>query len=255
MNELQYLMGAIAGVGVGFTLGLVGGGGSILAVPLMVYLVGVRDPHLAIGTSALAVAANAAINLATHARAGNVKWRCASLYAGAGVLGALIGAAFGKAMDGQRLLMLFAVLMLVVAALMMKSRGQEGDPGVVLNRANAPRLVAAGGATGLLSGFFGIGGGFLVVPGLIASTGMPILFAVGSSLVAVTAFGLTTAMSYAASGLVAWKIAAVFIAGGALGGLAGSRAATRLATRKGALNATLAGVIAIVAIYMLYRSI
>lgn len=255
MNELQYLMGAIAGVGVGFTLGLVGGGGSILAVPLMVYLVGVRDPHLAIGTSALAVAANAATNLATHARAGNVKWRCASLYAGAGVLGALIGAAFGKAMDGQHLLTLFAILMLVVAALMMKSRGREGDPGVVLNRANAPRLVAAGGATGLLSGFFGIGGGFLVVPGLIASTGMPILFAVGSSLVAVTAFGLTTALSYAASGLVAWKIAAVFIAGGALGGLAGSRAATRLAARKGALNATLAGVIAIVAFYMLYRAI
>jgi uncharacterized membrane protein YfcA len=254
MTELQYLLSSIAGVAVGFTLGLVGGGGSILAVPLMVYLVGVRDPHLAIGTSALAVAANAAFNLATHARAGNVKWRCASLYAGAGVIGALVGAAFGKAIDGQRLLMLFAVLMLVVAALMMKSRGREGDPEVVLNRANAPRLIAAGGATGLLSGFFGIGGGFLVVPGLIASTGMPILFAVGSSLVAVTAFGLTTALSYAASGLVAWKLAAVFIAGGALGGIAGSRAATRLATRKGALNATLASVIAMVALYMLYRA-
>lgn len=255
MSDLQYLLSAIAGIGVGFTLGLVGGGGSILAVPLMLYLVGVRDPHLAIGTSALAVAANAAFNLSTHAHAGNVKWRCASVYAGAGVLGALAGAAMGKAMDGQRLLMLFAGLMLVVSALMMKSRRREGDPDVVLNRANAPRLFTAGGATGLLSGFFGIGGGFLVVPGLIASTGMPILFAVGSSLVAVTAFGLTTALSYAASGLVAWKIAAFFIAAGALGGIAGSRVATRLATRRGVLNATLAGVIGIVALYMLYRAI
>lgn len=255
MSEIQLLLGAIAGSGVGFTLGLVGGGGSILAVPLMIYLVGVRDPHMAIGTSALAVAANAAFNLATHARAGNVKWRCASLYAGAGVVGALAGAAFGKAMDGQRLLVLFALLMLVVAVLMAKSRGREGNPEVVLNRANAPRLLGAGSATGLLSGFFGIGGGFLVVPGLIASTGMPILFAVGSSLVAVAAFGLATTLSYAASGLVAWKIAAVFIAGGAAGGIAGSRIATRLASRKGALNATLAGVIAIVAMYMLSRAL
>lgn len=254
MMTFQSVLGAIAGVGVGFTLGLVGGGGSILGVPLMVYLVGVHDPHVAIGTSALAVAANAAFNLATHARAGNVKWRCASVYAAAGVLGALGGAAFGKAMDGQRLLLLFALLMLLVAGLMLRSRGREGDPNVVLNRANAPRLAVAGGATGLLSGFFGIGGGFLVVPGLVVSTGMPILFAVGSSLMAVTAFGLTTALSYAASGLVDWKIAATFIAGGALGGVAGSRVAGRLATRKGALNSTLAGVIAIVALYMLYRA-
>ena len=78
LEPLQYLLGAFSGVLVGFVLGLVGGGGSILAVPLMVYLVGVRSPHLAIGTSALAVAANAALGLSTHARQGNVKWRCAS---------------------------------------------------------------------------------------------------------------------------------------------------------------------------------
>jgi uncharacterized membrane protein YfcA len=254
MTTLQFLLGALAGSAVGFTLGLVGGGGSILAVPLMVYLVSVDDPHVAIGTSALAVAANALIGLTNHARKRNVKWRCAAAFATAGVVGAWFGAMLGKAVDGKKLLALFTLLMLAVAGLMVRSRGLEGDPTVVLNRGNAPRLLGSGAATGLLSGFFGIGGGFLVVPGLIASTGMPILFAVGSSLVAVTAFGLTTALSYADSGLVAWPLAAIFIGGGALGSLLGTRLATRLADRKGALNMVLAGLIVAVALYMLYRT-
>jgi len=254
MSPLEYAIGMFAGSVVGFTLGLVGGGGSILAVPLMVYLVGVHDPHVAIGTSALAVAANALMGLTGHARKRNVKWRCAATFAAAGVVGAWFGAILGKAIDGQKLLALFSLLMLIVAGLMFRSRGREGDPTVVLNRGNAPRLLASGSATGLLSGFFGIGGGFLVVPGLIASTGMPILFAVGSSLVAVSAFGLTTALSYAGSGLIDWPLAATFIGGGAIGSLLGTRLATRLADRKGALNRVLAGLIVVVAIYMLYRT-
>lgn len=253
MTLLQFILGVIAGSAVGFTLGLVGGGGSILAVPLILYVVGVQDPHVAIGTSALAVAANALIGLAHHARKGNVKWRCALAFAAAGVVGAWVGAMSGKAMDGQKLLALFSLLMLFVAALMFRSRGREGDPAVVLNRGNAPKLLASGTATGLLSGFFGVGGGFLVVPGLIASTGMPILFAVGSSLVAVTAFGLVTALSYATSGLIDWPVAATFIGGGALGSLLGTRMSRRLAERRGVLNIVLACLIVVVALYMLYR--
>lgn len=249
----QLALAGMAGGAVGFTLGLVGGGGSILAVPLLLYFVGVADPHVAIGTSALAVAASAAFNLANHARFGNVKWRCASVYATAGVFGALLGATAGKAVDGQKLLMLFSVLMLVVSGLTLRSRKTVGDPAVVLNRTNVPRLVAAGGVTGLLSGFFGIGGGFLVVPGLMTSTGMPILFAVGSSLLVVTAFGLTTALSYAASGLVDWTLAGAFIAGATVSGLGGAWAARRLAGHKGLLNSTLALVIAGAAVYMLVR--
>lgn len=254
LTVIQYLLGAGAGSVVGFSLGLVGGGGSILAVPLMVYLVGVTNPHVAIGTSALAVAANAAVNLVNHARNGNVKWRCAGLFATAGVIGAYFGSTLGKSFDGQKLLALFAILMLVIAALMLRGRSAGGDPAVVLNRGNAPKLIASGGITGLLSGFFGIGGGFLVVPGLMASTRMPILYAVGSSLVAVTLLGLTTAVNYAHSGLVDWTLAAVFIAGGVIGGLLGGRLAARLSARKGLLNLVFAGLIFVVAIYMLYRS-
>jgi hypothetical protein len=108
IDQFHYLLAALSGVLVGFTLGLVGGGGSILAVPLMVYLVGVRSPHIAIGTSALAVAVNALIGLLNHARSGNVNWRCGGSYAAAGVVGALAGSTLGKAIDGQKLLFLFA---------------------------------------------------------------------------------------------------------------------------------------------------
>ena len=247
LSLTQGALGLASGSLVGFSLGLVGGGGSILAVPLLVYLVGVSDPHVAIGTSAIAVAA--------IARAGNVKWRCALVFAFAGVAGALLGSTLGKMVEGQKLLALFAIVMMVVAALMLKGRSGEGEPSVRLNRENLPKLLAWGLATGALSGFFGIGGGFLIVPALIVATGMPILYAVGSSLVAVTAFGLTTAANYALSGFVDWSLAALFISGGVLGGLLGARSASSLAGRKGALNVVFAALIFAVAIYMLVRSL
>jgi uncharacterized protein len=128
-------------------------------------------------------------------------------------------------MDGQQLLALFAVLMMVVGGLMLRHGRGEGDSTVRLSRQNLPNLLGLGLAAGGLSGFFGIGGGFLIVPALMLATGMPIVNAVGSSLVAVTVFGLTTAGNYAWSGLVDWSIAGLFIAGGVLGSLLGQRSA------------------------------
>ncbi|WDR04260.1 sulfite exporter TauE/SafE family protein [Devosia algicola] len=250
LEPFQYILGVLSGSLVGFTLGLFGGGGSILAVPLMVYVVGVPVPHIAIGTSAFAVAANAAMNLVSHARRGNVIWRCAAMFTVAGVFGALFGSLLGKAIDGQKLLFLFALLMVVVGGLMFRSRRDVGTPGVSCNREKAPKVLGLGGLTGAFSGFFGIGGGFLIVPGLVASTGMPMLNAIGSSLVAVTAFGLTTALSYAFSGLVDWPLAGVFIGGGLIGGILGTRTAVMLSTRKGVLNMAFAGLVILVAIYM-----
>ena len=249
----QSMLGAASGIFVGFSLGLVGGGGSILAVPLIVYLVGVLDPHVAIGTTAVAVAANAGINFFIHAREGRVKWRCASLFAVAGTLGALLGSTLGKAMDGQKLLFLFAMLMIVIGILMLRGRKGEGDPGVHLNRSNAPKLAGAGLLAGVLSGFFGIGGGFLIVPGLMIATGMPIINAVGSSLLPVAAFGTTTAANYALSGWVNWPLAAIFVTGGIAGGLAGTKLSHRLADRRGTLNVAFSCLIFLVAGYMLYR--
>jgi uncharacterized protein len=248
-------LGLLSGSLVGFSLGLMGGGGSILAMPLMIYVVGVSSVHIAIGTTALAVAVNAAANLVTHARMGTVKWRCAGVFAAAGVVGAFGGSSLSKIVEGQKLLVMFSVLMLIVAAVMFTRRSAEGEADVRLSRENLPKLIAVGLVTGALSGFFGIGGGFLIVPGLMFAAGMPIMNAIGSSLVAVAAFGATAAFNYARSGLVDWHLAIIFIAGGIVGGLAGGRVARVLGERRGALNVVFAGIIVLVAIYMLARSI
>ena len=254
LDTVQYFLGAGSGVLVGFVLALVGGGGSILAVPLMVYLVGVPSPHVAIGTSAFAVAVSAATGLVNHARAGTVKWRCASTFAAAGVAGAFAGSSAGKAFDGDKLLFLFAIVMIVVGLLMLRGRGKRGNPDADCDRKNAPKVLSYGLGTGAFSGFFGIGGGFLIVPGLVASTGMPMINAIGSSLVAVTAFGLTTAFNYALSGLIDWLLAAAFIGGGILGGLGGAQLAKRLAGTQGQLTTVFAVLIFAVAAYMLWKS-
>jgi uncharacterized membrane protein YfcA len=257
MEHLQFVLAILCGALVGFTLGLIGGGGSIIATPLLLYVVGLR-PHVAIGTGALAVSINAFINFAGHARAGNVQWRSAIIFAVFGVVGAAIGSSLGKAFDGQRLLFLFAVLMVVVGVLILRrGAGQARAGGGREERLNAgalTRIVAAALLVGMLSGFFGIGGGFLIVPGLLFSTGMPIIFAVGSSLLSVGSFGLTTAINYAMSGLVDWFVAAEYIGGGIVGGLLGMRLSIHLAPRKAVLNKVFAAFVFVVAAYMLYRN-
>lgn len=251
----QAALSAASGSLVGFSLGLVGGGGSIIAVPLLVYVVGLNDPHIAIGTSAIAVALNAGVNLGSHARSGNVKWRCAMMFTVTGVAGAYLGSTLGKMIDGQRLLALFAVLMMVVAGLMLRNRAHVGNPAVTLSGENLPKLAASGLGVGVLSGFFGIGGGFLIVPALVLATGMPLLNAIASSLVSVTAFGLTTAVNYAVSGLIDWPTAFLFVGGGILGGSVGAWSAKSLASgRRGLLTSVFSGLIFAVAIYILLRS-
>ena len=186
-----------------------------------------------------------------------MKWRCAAAFSLAGILGALAGSIAAKAIDGRSLLALFGVVMLVVGGLMLRRRRGDGDPDVRLTWASAPMLLpwllGIGLAVGLFSGFFGIGGGFLIVPGLMLATSMPLPVAIGTSLVAVSAFGAATAASYAASGLIDWPLAGLFILGGVLGGLAGSRLGQRLAGHKRALTVTFAGLVILVGLYVVAR--
>ena len=139
---IQDALAVGCGLFVGFALGLFGGGGSILAVPLLIYVVGVSSPHVAIGTSAAAVTLSAAIGIASPARRSLMKWRCGLVFAAAGAAGALIGSTLGKAINGERLLGLFAVLMIGVAALMLVKRKAIGDPSVRLAWGNLPKLLA-----------------------------------------------------------------------------------------------------------------
>ena len=258
MSVVAVILALLSGSLVGLSLGLIGGGGSILAVPLMAYVVGL-PPHQAIGTSAVAVGASALANLAGHARARTVKWPCAIVFAVSGMAGAAIGAQIGKRVDGQALLAAFGVLMVVVAALMLRPRLGGHRPEVRLSRSSAAGLLAplagTGFAVGALSGFFGIGGGFLIVPGLISATAMPLLNAIGSSLVSVSAFGATTAVSYAASGLIEWRVAGLFILGGLAGGYGGIEAAQALATRKHLLTIVFSTVVAVVGVYVTARGL
>ena len=252
LTLFQQLLAVVSGLLVGFTLGLIGGGGSILAVPLLLYLVGYRNPHVVIGTTALAVALTAYINLLQHWRAGNVRWPSAIAFAIPGVLGAAVGAQIGKIVPGKQLLFLFALLMIGVAITMLRPAKSSTPKPVHTGKTMIARTTPVGFLVGILSGFFGIGGGFLIVPGLMFATGMPLLNAIGTSLFSVGMFGTTTAITYALSGLVNWLVALEYIAGGVLGGLAGARLATRLGKQKKTLSRVFAGVIIVVAIYMFY---
>jgi hypothetical protein len=141
-------------------------------------------------------------------------------------------------------------------ALSMRRRpAQAGNPDVHMNARLAGRLMPAGFATGIASGFFGIGGGFLIVPSLVTAADMTFVNAVGSSLVAVTAFGAATAASYALAGLVDWPIAGLFVAGGFAGGFMGQALCRKLAPRRGALVTFFAVFVMVTAIYIATRAI
>ncbi len=253
--DTVFILAALASGGmIGLILGLVGGGGSILAVPLLIYVVGVGSPHAAIGTAAVAVTVNALASLIGHARVGRVKWRCAAVFAGAGMAGAALGAELGKAFDGKRLLVLFGLLMVGVRLSILRRRRTGDAPDVRLTRDSAatllPRLIPIGLGVDLVAGFFGIGGGFLIVPGLILATAMPLPFAIGTSLVVVSTLGLTTATSYAMSGLVDWHVTALLVASGVGRTIGGIMLGKVLGTCKGLLDHGFAAVVIAIGAYI-----
>jgi len=254
LTVFQQILAIFSGLLVGFSLGLIGGGGSILAVPLLLYLVGYHAPHIVIGTTALAVAITAYINLIPHWRAGHVHWRTGIIFAIPGILGTIAGSTLGKIVPGNELLFLFALLMLIVAVLMLRNDQKPVPDRNQPGRLDLLKIVPISFAVGLLSGFFGIGGGFLIVPGLIFATQMSIINAIGTSLIAVGAFGTSAAINYALSGLVNWLVAGEYILGGVLGGTLGTQLATRLSKQKKVLTRIFAGIIILVALYMLYMS-
>lgn len=248
------LLAAMGGALVGFLLTLFGGGGSVLATPWLIYVVGVADVHAAIGTSAAAVAINAAIGLAAQARAGRVKWPCATVFALSGLVGTLTGAQVAKQIDGKALLLWFAFAMIAIAISMLLPKRSAGDPGVHLSPPMVLKLAPVGLLAGFAAGFFGIGGGFLIAPGLMASTGMTLANAAASSLVSVTLFGTATSLSYAASGQLVWPLLGALVGGGALGTITALPLARRLESKANLARTIFAIMVIAVALYMLARS-
>lgn len=248
-------LATLGGAVIGLLLGVFGGGGSVLATPLLLYVVGVRDPHVAIGTSAAAVAVNALVGLSAQAKAGRVKWPCALVFGGAGLAGSLAGAHLAKMIDGQQLILWFAGAMALVGVSMLLPKKDEGDPGVRLNAALTRKLAPLGLLVGLAAGFFGIGGGFLIVPGLMAASGMTLANAAASSLVSVVLFGAATSASYAASGLVNWPVFVALVAGGGVGALAGGPITARLAGKAALARRSFALMVLATAAYVAWRSL
>ena len=165
-----------------------------------------------------------------------------------------MGASLGKQLGGTELLGLFGLVMISIGVYMLTFKPKPTARDVKLTPETAahllPRLLLVGAGVGLLSGFFGIGGGFLIVPGLVLATGMALQYAIGTSLVAFTTFGLATATSYTSSGLVDWRLAMLVIAGGIAGSVIGTQVNVRLAGHKRALAVTFAGVVIAVGVYV-----
>lgn len=244
----------ISGAVVGLFLGAFGGGGSVLAAPLLLYVVGVTDPHLAIGTAAAAVASIALVSLTGHWRAGRVKWPCAALFAFAGIIGSLIGSTLALRLDGNVLLFAFAFAMAAIGLSMLRRPKSEGDPDVHITPALMARIAPMGLGVGGAAGFFGIGGGFLIVPGLMMATGMTLANAAASSLVSVAVFGAATAANYAVHGEVDLRLAGLLLAGGAVGGGLGIGVSRLLATRVRLARSLFAVLIVIVAAYVGWKA-
>ncbi|MFP3131129.1 MAG: sulfite exporter TauE/SafE family protein [Nitrososphaeria archaeon] len=266
---IQYVLAVISGILVGFSLGLIGGGGSILAVPLFLYFVGLdtlpNAAHIAIGTTALAVGVNAYINSYMHMRKKNVAIKAGGLFAGIGVIGSLLGAYLGHITPGTSLLTYFAIAMIVLGVYMAVRR-EPSKTGTLdeserineaqkkcpkLTKSTAVKVSGFGFIVGLLSGYFGIGGGFLIVPSLMFSTGLCITRAVGTSLLSVGTFGVASGLEYAAYGESLLSIALLYVIGGVGGGYAGTSFAVKVP--KETLRIVYGIIIVLVGIYMLFK--
>ena len=220
------LLAIVLGSVIGLSLGMLGGGGSILTVPALVYILG-QDAHAAVSASLVIVGLNAATGAWLHQRAGNVRLRSALLFGGGGLLAAFAGARLSTLLTAPVLLSLFALLMLVVASLML--RGAATVP--LATRAGAPvwwKVLLGGTAVGFLTGFLGVGGGFLIVPTLVLVLGMSMREAVGSSLVVIAINSAAGLLGHAGEAGVSWLIVALLLAGGLPGLLVGSRLTLRL---------------------------
>lgn len=168
---------------IGLSLGLLGGGGSILTVPALVYVVG-KSPHEAVTISLVVVGLNCLSGVGFHARAGALSGRTALCFGGAGMATAYLAASLSRGIPETALMLMFATVMLVVGGLMLFRRGRAERPGGA-RRGGLAVTLASGAGVGLLTGFLGVGGGFLIVPALVLLVGLPMREAVGTSLLVI----------------------------------------------------------------------
>jgi uncharacterized membrane protein YfcA len=243
------ILAVAAGALIGLALGALGGGGSVLAVPALIYLLGF-GPVGATTAALVIVALTSATALAAHAREGQVRWRTGLLFAAAGVLPAILGGALAAHVPGALLTAAFAVVAGAAAVCMLRCRRRAGAAGAV----RPGRAVAAGAGLGGVTGFVGVGGGFLAVPALVQVLGMRMRAAVGTSLLVITVNSLAALASRA--GTVAdldWAVVGPFTGVAVLGASAGKRLGARVSGD--ALQRIFAVVLLAVAAFMLVDAV
>jgi hypothetical protein len=205
---------------VGMSLGLLGGGGSILTVPLLAYVAGM-DAKPAIATSLLVVGVTSAIGAITHARAGRVRWRVAALFGAAAMAGAYAGGLLARFIPGTALLIAFAAIMIAAGIAMLRGRkdtAADGEQPLPL-----VKTTLLGVTVGVISGLVGAGGGFLLVPALALLAGLPMPAAVGTSLVVISMQSFAGFAGHLASEHIDWRLAGLVTAAAVLGALIGGR--------------------------------
>jgi uncharacterized membrane protein YfcA len=246
----QFAMDLVMGFGIGFSLGLLGGGGSLLTVPALVYLVG-QTPQAAVTTSLAIVGANSLIGASFHRAQGTLNWKVALSFGGAGMLLSYLAAGLSSMLPEAVLLVAFAFIMLVVGGLMITRRnGNSKD-------AYAPRplpvVIASGAGVGLMTGILGIGGGFLIVPALVMLVGLPMQMAVGTSLSIIAMNSFAGFLGHAGDGSFNASLTAIFIATGLIGTFAGARLSRRLHTQK--LQILFAWFVIVLAFFLLFDNL
>ncbi len=218
------LLDLVLGFGIGGSLGLLGGGGSILTVPALVYLVG-QSPQVAVTTSLAIVGANSVLGAFFHRSQGTLNWRVALVFGGTGMVISYFAAGLSKHVSSSMLMVAFAALMLIVGLLLVRQKPAK-PPRYGTQPAENLKLwkVFAGGAgVGLLTGILGVGGGFLIVPALVMLVGMPMHHAVGTSLVVIAMNSLAAFLGHLSGIALDIPLIAIFVGAGMVGTFAGAR--------------------------------
>jgi uncharacterized protein len=243
------------GLGIGLSLGMLGGGGSVLAVPILVYILG-QSVHAATTASLLVVTAGALVGGLSHAREGRVCWGHAAAFTAAAIPGVMIGTSLGQAISGRALIGAFALIMLAAAAATWrKARSQSSRSIPAATRPACPPLrfgvdLASGVAIGAMTGFFGVGGGFLILPTLTIALALSMRLAVGTSLLIITVTSVLALIAHLAAGrTLELGITAAMTGACVVGALAGVRLAGRVPQRQ--LGAGFAGLVVVIAAYLL----
>lgn len=210
---------------IGVALGLLGGGGSILTVPILVYVAGM-GPKEAIAASLFVVGVTSAVAAVSHARAGRVHWRTGLIFAAAGMAGAYAGGRLAEFISGTVLLVAFGLMMLATAVAMIRGRKKSAPPEG--HRLSVPKILLEGFVVGLVTGLVGAGGGFLIVPALVLLGGLPMGAAVGTSLVVISLKSFAGLAGYMSSVQVDWGLAGAVTAAAVVGSLLGGRLTDRI---------------------------